>query len=68
VLSAARTAKGLGIDRVSVLEFGVAGGTGLLAMDAAAEGAESLLGVEIDVFRFDTGTGLPPPADRRDMP
>jgi hypothetical protein len=68
VLSAARTAKSLGIDRISVLEFGVAGGNGLLALEAAAEGSESLLEVGIDVFGFDTGTGLPPPTDVRDAP
>lgn len=68
VASAAISAKHLGIDRISLLEFGVAGGNGLLALEAAAEHAESLLGVEIEVYGFDTGGGLPPPTDRRDVP
>jgi hypothetical protein len=68
VLSATRTARALGIDRISVVELGVAGGNGLRALEAAAEGAEPLLGVGIDVVGFDSGEGLPPPADRRDVP
>jgi hypothetical protein len=68
VLSAARTANALEIDRISVLEFGVAGGNGLLALESAAAGAESLLGVQVEVFGFDSGTGLPPPTDLRDAP
>jgi hypothetical protein len=62
------TARALGIDRISVLELGVAGGNGLLALEAAAEGAESLLGTQIDVFGFDTGAGLPAVTDVRDAP
>lgn len=68
ILSAARTAKSLRVERISVLELGVAGGNGLRALEVAAEGAESLLGVGIDVFGFDTGAGLPAPADLRDAP
>jgi hypothetical protein len=51
-----------------VLEFGVAGGNGLRALEAAAASVESLFGVEIEVFGFDSGVGLPAPADRRDAP
>lgn len=68
VLQAARSAKALGIERISALEFGVAGGYGLLVLETAAEHAEELTGVGIEVFGFDTGGGLPPPSDRRDIP
>jgi hypothetical protein len=68
VISAARTASALGVERISVLEFGVAGGNGLRALEAAAQNVQSLLGVEIEVFGFDTGAGLPAPTDRRDAP
>jgi hypothetical protein len=61
---AARTAR----ERVSVLEFGVAGGNGLIAMEIAAMAAESELGVGVDVYGFDTGQGLPRPRDFRDAP
>lgn len=67
-LLAAKTARGLGYESISVIEFGVAGGNGLLALEAAAARAEELLGVKIEVYGFDTGTGMPPPVDYRDVP
>ena len=68
ILSAAQTAQALRYDEVSVLEFGVAGGRGLLAMEAAAEAAEAVFGVGLSVYGFDTGEGLPSPTDHRDAP
>src|SRR5919108_468152 len=68
LLHSAHLAKALGIDRVSAIEFGVAGGNGLLALERAAEKVEVALGVGIDVYGFDTGAGLPPPEDYRDLP
>jgi hypothetical protein len=61
-------AKVLGIERVSVIEFGVASGAGLVSMERTAERCEQLAGLGIDVFGFDTGTGHPKPRDYRDMP
>jgi hypothetical protein len=68
VLSAAKIAKGLDIDEITAIEFGVAGGNGLLALETAATGVEELLGVKVKVFGFDTGTGMPEPVDHRDAP
>jgi hypothetical protein len=68
VTYAARLARAIGVGRVSVIELGVAGGTGLLALEAAAVDVESVTGVGIDVYGFDTGTGMPPPRDERDVP
>jgi hypothetical protein len=68
ILRAAMIAEALGIERFSAIEFGVAGGTGLLAMELAAERAEAVYGVGVDVFGFDTATGMPPPVDHRDAP
>jgi hypothetical protein len=68
VLHAASVAARTGRGRISVLEFGVAGGNGLLALERAALAAERELGVEIGVFGFDTGRGLPAPRDHRDAP
>ena len=48
-----------------MLEFGVAGGAGLLSLERIAELVEGLTGVEIEVHGFDTGTGLPAPKDYR---
>src|SRR4030095_1463947 len=68
VMQGARLASVLNVDRVSVIEFGVAGGNGLVALERIAERVEELYGVGIDVHGFDTGTGLPRPADHRDLP
>jgi hypothetical protein len=68
VLQGAALAKVLRIPRISVIEFGVAGGFGLLALESAAEMVASMTNVGIDVFGFDTGIGLPRPQDIRDQP
>jgi hypothetical protein len=68
VVQGAALARVLGLARVSVVEFGVAGGHGLLALECAAGAVETLTGVGVDVFGFDTGEGLPRPADYRDQP
>jgi hypothetical protein len=68
VLHAAWLAKAVGIKRISAIEFGVAGGRGLIALEKAAEVVEQRLGVAVDVYGFDTGRGLPKPKDYRDLP
>jgi PAS domain S-box-containing protein len=68
VLQGAHLAKALGIDRVSVIEFGVAGGKGVVSLERIAERIEDVLGVGIDIYGFDTGRGLPTPQDYRDCP
>jgi hypothetical protein len=61
-------AKALGIPRVSLIEFGVAYGLGAMALEHVAETLEPLLGIGIDVYGFDSGSGLPVPKDYRDCP
>jgi hypothetical protein len=68
LLHAAREAARLGIPRFSALEFGVAGGNGLVAMEAHAAYVTRETGIECSIFGFDTGSGLPPAVDYRDMP
>jgi len=68
VVQGVNLAKVLGLDRVSVIEFGVAGGNGLIALERIAEEVEPIFGVKVDVFGFDTGSGLTKPLDYRDMP
>ncbi len=68
VLHSAYQAQSLGLKRISVAEFGVAGGNGLLALERAADLAEEKIGIGVDVYGFDTGKGLPPPQDNRDLP
>lgn len=50
------------------IELGVAGGEGLLALERHAELARRDTGVEVATYGFDTGSGLPPPEDVRDLP
>jgi hypothetical protein len=68
LLNAADKAKDLGLGSVSVIEFGVANGTGLMNICMLAEKITAATGVRFDVFGFDTGTGMPPPRDYRDHP
>ena len=68
VYQAAELARRLGVQRISVIEFGVAGGRGLLNLEHHAKRVSQLTGVNIDVYGFDTGEGLPPPIDYRDLP
>ena len=59
IWAAAQEAKRLGHDAVSVIEFGVAGGNGLLEAQMHAREISRLLGIHIEVYGFDIGTGLP---------
>lgn len=68
VYSAAQLAAKLGLPRISVLEYGVAGGNGLLSLEQHVAEIEKLFPVSIDIYGFDTGKGLPAPKDYRDLP
>jgi hypothetical protein len=68
VYNAARLAHKLKLPRISVLEFGVAGGRGLLNLEYHVREVERLIPVKIDIYGFDTGEGLPRPLDYRDLP
>ena len=65
---AADLARRLQYPSISVIEFGVAGGNGLLVLEDYAASVSAATGVNIDVYGFDTGEGLPTPTDYRDMP
>jgi len=65
---AALQAQALGINKISVIEFGVAGGNGLLALEKITGLVSQDTGIEIDIYGFDTGTGMPAAVDYRDMP
>ena len=61
-------AQRLGLKRISAIEFGVAGGNGLIALQEIADIIGPRFGITVEVVGFDAGTGLPPPVDFRDMP
>lgn len=68
LLHSAWVARKLGYTRISAIEFGVAGGNGLVSLEQHAERVRQETGVEIAVYGFDTGEGMPQPQDMRDMP
>ena len=68
VNKAAELASKLNIDQISVIEFGVAGGNGLVALENYADIVSRNTGIKINVYGFDTGGGLFAPLDYRDMP
>lgn len=68
LLQAAGSARALGIPRIAALEFGVAGGNGLLALERAADAVTAVSGTGVDIYGFDTGGGMPAPVDHRDAP
>src|SRR5215469_11295162 len=63
-------AQRLGHKRITAVEFGVAGGNGLVALEFLAEKIEKEVGVGVDVVGFDSGEGLPSTdeQDYRDLP
>jgi hypothetical protein len=67
-LQGAGLAHTLGIPTVSALEFGVANGRGLVALERIATKVREISGIWVNVVGFDTGTGLPSPIDHRDVP
>ena len=68
VYSAAGLARQLGLKSISAIEFGVARGEGLLALERICERVGSHFGMEIAVFGLDSGKGMPAPCDYRDLP
>lgn len=68
ILKAADLALQQGIRHVSLVEFGVASGGGLMNMATLAEQVTASTGVEFTIHGFDTGTGMPPARDYRDHP
>lgn len=68
LLNAANKARRMNIGTVSVLEFGVANGAGLLNICEIAGKVARETGVQFRIYGFDTGTGMPPARDYRDHP
>lgn len=60
-------AKGLGLKKIAVIEFGVAAGHGILEMEAYADEIFTEIGVEIEIYGFDSGFGLPISSNYKDQ-
>src|SRR5687767_5959233 len=69
LLEAASVAKNDRIDTITAIEFGVASGRGLLALQRHARTVEAATGINVRVIGFDAGAGLPAlTGDHRDHP
>jgi hypothetical protein len=69
ILEGARLARRHGQQEITVIEFGVWSGNGLLQMESYAKQVELAMGIGIKVIGFDSGTGLPSfIGDYRDHP
>jgi len=68
VYTAADLGRRLNLPGISVVEFGVAGGNGLIALEQIAREVSAHFKLPITVYGFDTGEGMPPPEDYRDLP
>lgn len=68
VYNAAVLGRQLGLERISVAEFGVAGGKGLIELENCVREVEQEIPIKISIYGFDTGEGLPEPVDYRDLP
>ena len=65
--SAALQAKSLGLKKITAIEFGVASGSGLIAIEKHAMEIKNLLDIDFEIYGFDTGKGLPKPTDYKDQ-
>ncbi len=65
---AAALAKALHYKKISVIEFGVATGAGLINLEMQVKEISRIFEVDIDIYGFDNAIGLPPPKDYRDCP
>jgi hypothetical protein len=68
IFQAAKLAASLGYPRISVIEFGCGGGNGLLAAEMHIAEVLKKFPIDIELYGFDMGSGLPCPRDHRDMP
>lgn len=68
IYESAKRAKKLGLFEITVIEFGVANGRGLLAMALYAAKIEKDLGIKINVLGFDSGEGMPKTQGYKDHP
>jgi len=57
-----------GHKRLTIIEFGVANGAGLINISTICKKLNKIYGIEYKIYGFDTGIGMPIPIDYRDHP
>ena len=68
LLESVLEAKKIGYKTVSILELGVAGGNGIIALEKYKEKIQNLTNIKINIYGFDTGEGLPDINNKFDAP
>lgn len=68
LLKSADQAKSIGAGSITVIEFGVAAGAGLMNLCHVAAQVTRLTGVDFRIVGFDTGRGMPAPESYKDHP
>jgi hypothetical protein len=68
VPSAATLARQLGHRKLIAVEFGVARGDGLIALETICREVGAAVDIDIASVGFDSGRGMPKPTDYRDLP
>jgi len=68
IFQAAKLASLLHYPKISVIEFGCGGGNGLLDAEFHIANVMKMFAVDIELYGFDIGSGLPSPQGYRDIP
>ncbi|MGB3592513.1 MAG: hypothetical protein WBA16_12575 [Nonlabens sp.] len=68
ILKAADYALEYGIKKLTLIEFGVASGSGLINLAKIAKKVTTITGVEFKIIGLDSGTGMPAPKSYKDHP
>lgn len=68
IFAAAELAARLNYPKMSAIEFGCGGGNGLLDAEMHISEITKIIPIKIELYGFDTGSGLPDPRDYRDFP
>jgi len=67
IIEAAKMAIDLGLKKISIIEFGVAGGNGLINIEYHVKEIEKEFGIHCEIYGFDSGVGMPASNDYRDI-
>jgi hypothetical protein len=67
IIEAAKMAKDMGLEAISIIEFGVAGGNGLVNIEGHVREVEKEFGVKCEIYGFDSAEGMPSSSDYRDV-
>ena len=58
----------MGYKKISIIEYGVGEGSGLMSLEKYADEIQKIFGIDLEIYGFDSGKGLPKPVDYRDLP